>query len=91
MAYTQAHLDALQAALAKGEKRVSLGDKTVEPGVRPPAAGGSTATSEYSNTVEVNDAPTCGWNGAAWPFAYASEQRKRPPGTVAFLYLEVTR
>ncbi len=30
MAYTQAHLDALQAALAKGEKRVSLGDKTVE-------------------------------------------------------------
>ena len=61
-----------------------LGDKTVESGVRPPAAGGSTATSEYSNTVEVNDAPTCGWNGAAWPFAYASEQRKRPPETVAF-------
>ena len=30
MAYTQAPLDALQAALAKGEKRVSLGDKTVE-------------------------------------------------------------
>ena len=30
MAYTQAHLDALEAALAKGEKRVSFGDKTVE-------------------------------------------------------------
>jgi hypothetical protein len=30
MAYTQADLEALQAALAKGEKRVSLGDKTVE-------------------------------------------------------------
>ncbi|TCP01332.1 phage head-tail joining protein [Caldimonas thermodepolymerans] len=30
MAYTQSDLDALQAALAKGEKRVSLGDKTVE-------------------------------------------------------------
>ncbi|WP_024892212.1 phage head-tail joining protein [Luteimonas huabeiensis] len=30
MAYTEAHLEALQAALAKGEKRVSLGDKTVE-------------------------------------------------------------
>ena len=30
MAYTQADLDALQAALAKGEKRVSFGDKTVE-------------------------------------------------------------
>ncbi|MCM2479198.1 phage head-tail joining protein [Serpentinimonas maccroryi] len=30
MAYTQAHLEALEAALAKGERRVSLGDKTVE-------------------------------------------------------------
>lgn len=30
MAYTQAHLDALEAALAKGEKRVIFGDKTVE-------------------------------------------------------------
>ena len=30
MAYTEAHLEALQAALDKGEKRVSLGDKTVE-------------------------------------------------------------
>lgn len=30
MAYTQAQLDALEAALAKGEKRVSFGDKTVE-------------------------------------------------------------
>jgi len=30
MAYTQSALDALQAALAKGEKRVSFGDKTVE-------------------------------------------------------------
>ena len=30
MAYTQAHLDALAAALAKGEKRVTFGDKTVE-------------------------------------------------------------
>jgi hypothetical protein len=30
MAYTQADLDALQAALAKGERRVSFGDKTVE-------------------------------------------------------------
>lgn len=30
MAYTQAHLDALEAALVKGEKRVSFGDKTVE-------------------------------------------------------------
>jgi hypothetical protein len=30
MAYTQADLEALQAALAKGERRVSLGDKTVE-------------------------------------------------------------
>jgi hypothetical protein len=30
MAYTQAHLDALEAALAKGEKRVAFGDKTVE-------------------------------------------------------------
>ena len=30
MAYTQAHLDALEAALAKGEKRVTFGDKMVE-------------------------------------------------------------
>ncbi|AUM00563.1 hypothetical protein B4966_10595 [Rhodocyclaceae bacterium] len=30
MAYTPADLDALQAALAKGERRVSFGDKTVE-------------------------------------------------------------
>jgi hypothetical protein len=30
MAYTQAHLDALEAALGKGEKRVTFGDKTVE-------------------------------------------------------------
>lgn len=30
MAYTQADLEALQAALAKGEKHVSFGDKTVE-------------------------------------------------------------
>lgn len=30
MAYTQAHLDALEAALAKGEKCVTFGDKTVE-------------------------------------------------------------
>ncbi|BAO82924.1 hypothetical protein SMCB_0696 [Serpentinimonas maccroryi] len=30
MTYTQAHLDALKAALAKGERRVSFGDKTVE-------------------------------------------------------------
>ncbi|MES0875060.1 phage head-tail joining protein [Sinimarinibacterium thermocellulolyticum] len=30
MAYTQAHLEALEAALAKGEKRVTFGDKTVE-------------------------------------------------------------
>jgi hypothetical protein len=30
MAYTQADLDALQAALAKGERRVSINDKTVE-------------------------------------------------------------
>lgn len=30
MAYTQTHLDALESALAKGEKRVSFGDKTVE-------------------------------------------------------------
>ncbi|WP_240097645.1 phage head-tail joining protein [Thermomonas flagellata] len=30
MAYTQADLDALQAALAKGERRVTFGDKTVE-------------------------------------------------------------
>ena len=30
MAYTPAHLDALEAALVKGEKRVTFGDKTVE-------------------------------------------------------------
>jgi hypothetical protein len=30
MAYTQAHLDALEAALVKGEKRVTFGDKTIE-------------------------------------------------------------
>ncbi|MFN3629066.1 MAG: phage head-tail joining protein [Casimicrobiaceae bacterium] len=30
MAYTEADLEALQAALAKGERRVSFGDKTVE-------------------------------------------------------------
>lgn len=30
MAYTQEQLTALESALAKGEKRVSLGDKTVE-------------------------------------------------------------
>ena len=30
MAYTQAQLDALEAALVKGEKRVTFGDKTVE-------------------------------------------------------------
>jgi len=30
MAYTQAHLEALEAALAKGEKRVTFADKTVE-------------------------------------------------------------
>jgi len=30
MAYTQADLEALQAALAKGERRVAFGDKTVE-------------------------------------------------------------
>ena len=30
MAYTQAHLDALETALVKGEKRVTFGDKTVE-------------------------------------------------------------
>ena len=30
MAYTQAHLDVLEAALAKGERRVTFGDKTVE-------------------------------------------------------------
>jgi len=30
MAYTLTHLETLQAALAKGEKRVSMGDKTVE-------------------------------------------------------------
>ena len=30
MAYTQAHLDALEAAITKGEKRVTFGDKTVE-------------------------------------------------------------
>ena len=30
MPYTQEQLDALQAALAKGEKRVTFADKTVE-------------------------------------------------------------
>ena len=30
MAYTQAHLDVLEAALAKGEHRVTFADKTVE-------------------------------------------------------------
>jgi hypothetical protein len=30
MAYTQAHLDALEASLAKGERRVTFADKTVE-------------------------------------------------------------
>jgi len=30
MAYTEVQLQALEAALAKGEKRVSIGDKTVE-------------------------------------------------------------
>lgn len=30
MAYTQEQLDALEAALAKGERRVSFGDKSVE-------------------------------------------------------------
>lgn len=30
MAYTQSHLDALEAALAKGEKRITFADKTVE-------------------------------------------------------------
>jgi hypothetical protein len=30
MAYTQEQLELLEAALAKGEKRVSFGDKTVE-------------------------------------------------------------
>lgn len=30
MAYTPAHLEALQAALAKGERRVTFADKTVE-------------------------------------------------------------
>lgn len=30
MAYTEAELHALQSALAKGERRVSFGDKTVE-------------------------------------------------------------
>ena len=30
MAYTQAQLQALETALAKGEHRVSFGDKTVE-------------------------------------------------------------
>ena len=30
MAYSQAQLDALEAALAKGERRVTFGDKTVE-------------------------------------------------------------
>ena len=30
MAYTEEQLTALEAALAKGEKRVSFGDKTIE-------------------------------------------------------------
>ena len=30
MAYTEVHLQALQSALSKGEKRVTFGDKTVE-------------------------------------------------------------
>jgi hypothetical protein len=30
MAYTQAQLDVLEAALAKGERRVAFGDKTIE-------------------------------------------------------------
>jgi hypothetical protein len=30
MAFTQENLDALETALAKGEKRVSFGDKSVE-------------------------------------------------------------
>lgn len=30
MAYTEVQLQALQSALAKGEKRVTFGDKTVE-------------------------------------------------------------
>ena len=30
MAYTEAQLQALETALAKGERRVSFGDKTVE-------------------------------------------------------------
>ncbi|MBW6167648.1 hypothetical protein KZ865_03360 [Pseudomonas aeruginosa] len=30
MAYTQSQLDALEAALANGERRVSFGDKTIE-------------------------------------------------------------
>ena len=30
MSYTEVQLQALQAALAKGEKRVTFGDKTVE-------------------------------------------------------------
>ena len=30
MAYTEAHLQALEAALAKGERRVAFADKTVE-------------------------------------------------------------
>lgn len=30
MAYTETQLQALEAALAKGERRVSFGDKTVE-------------------------------------------------------------
>ena len=30
MANTQAHLEALESALVKGEKRVTFGDKTVE-------------------------------------------------------------
>ena len=30
MAYSQAQLEALEAALAKGERRITFGDKTVE-------------------------------------------------------------
>lgn len=30
MAYTEAQLEALEAALARGEKRVTFGDKTIE-------------------------------------------------------------
>ena len=40
MAYTEAQLTALETALAKGEKRVSFGDKTVEYRTRRGAAAG---------------------------------------------------